>query len=108
MLGRGLMTHEFASEALWEELRAATKDDFLAVVGDPQMDETPDAEFITHARTDIPALLKVAALVDEWIALSDELGRTTLADRKARSLFGKRDRAYWALRAAIAELEALP
>lgn len=73
-----------------------------------EMDETPDAEFITHARTDIPALLKVAALVDEWIALSDELGRTTLADRKARSLFGKRDRAYWALRAAIAELEALP
>ncbi len=36
MLGRGLMTHEFASEALWEELRAATKDDFLAVVGDPR------------------------------------------------------------------------
>lgn len=31
-LGRPIFTHEFASEAFVEQLRAASKDDFLAVV----------------------------------------------------------------------------
>ncbi len=36
MLGRAILTHEFADERTWDALREACKDDFLAVVGEPR------------------------------------------------------------------------
>ena len=66
----------------------------------------PDAAFIAHARQDISALLRVAEAAADWLHEEDSF--SPYDDSDAHAAVRAIEVAKEALRAALAELEALP
>ena len=73
---------------------------------DAGVDPVANSAFIAHARQDIPALLRVAAAAADWLHEEDSF--SPYDDSDAHAAVRAIEVAKEALRAALAELEALP